>query len=255
MPANRVEWVRGEQQLLPRIAARIGVDVVHSLANTAPGWGRFRRVTTIHDLSYRLVPSAHLGLLGLGMRVLVPLAAHRSHRILVDAASTGVDLRRILQVPADKIDVVPLGCRCSAARASTARGGTARSPGTRGAAARPLRCREAPAQEPHASDRRACADWCRAPAAARASGVSDRPRAGAPAARRRPRGTRRRPVPRLGRRCDARGAVRRRSLLCLPIPTRRLRPAGARGDEPRRAGGVLGPRLARRSRGGRGDPL
>jgi glycosyltransferase involved in cell wall biosynthesis len=106
---NRVEWVRGEQQLLPRLAARAGVDLVHSLANTAPAWGRFRRVVTIHDLSYRLVPGAHLGLLGLGMRVLVPLGARRSHRIVVDAASTRDDLRRHLGTPEAKVDVVPLG--------------------------------------------------------------------------------------------------------------------------------------------------
>jgi glycosyltransferase involved in cell wall biosynthesis len=106
---NRVEWVRGEQQLLPRIAARAGVDLVHSLANTAPGWGRFRRVVTIHDLSYRRVPEAHLGLRGLGMRILVPLAARRAHRVLVDAASTRTDLRTLLRIASSKVDVVPLG--------------------------------------------------------------------------------------------------------------------------------------------------
>jgi glycosyltransferase involved in cell wall biosynthesis len=106
---NRMEWVRGEQQLLPRLAARAGVDLVHSLANTAPAWGRFRRVVTIHDLSYRLVPEAHLGLLGLGMRVLVPLGARRSHRIIVDATSTRDDLHRLLGTPMGKVDVVPLG--------------------------------------------------------------------------------------------------------------------------------------------------
>src|SRR5579862_5551299 len=36
--ANRLEWVRGEQLLLPRLAAREGVDLVHSLASTAPAW-------------------------------------------------------------------------------------------------------------------------------------------------------------------------------------------------------------------------
>jgi glycosyltransferase involved in cell wall biosynthesis len=106
---NRVEWVRGEQQLLPRLAAQAGVDLVHSLANTAPAWGRFRRVVTIHDLAYRVVPEAHLGLLGLGMRVLVPLAARRAHRIIVDAQSTGEDLGRLLGVSPAKIDAVPLG--------------------------------------------------------------------------------------------------------------------------------------------------
>jgi glycosyltransferase involved in cell wall biosynthesis len=106
---NRVEWVRAEQHLLPRMGAHAGVDVVHSLGGTAPARGRFRRVVTIHDLNYRLVPEAHLGLLGLGMRVLVPLAARCSHRIIVDAASTREDLRRLLKVPAGKIDVISLG--------------------------------------------------------------------------------------------------------------------------------------------------
>jgi glycosyltransferase involved in cell wall biosynthesis len=106
---NRVEWVRGEQQLLPRLAAKAGLDLLHSLANTAPAWGRFRRVVTIHDLNYRLVPEAHLGVLGLGMRLLVPLAARQSDRILTDTASGRSDLERLLRVPATKVDVVPLG--------------------------------------------------------------------------------------------------------------------------------------------------
>lgn len=106
---HRAQWVRGEQGLLPRLAARAGVDLVHSLANTAPAWGRFRRVVTIHDLSFRLVPDAHQGILSLGMRVLVPLAARRSDRIIVDAASTREDLRRELRTPPEKVDVVPLG--------------------------------------------------------------------------------------------------------------------------------------------------
>lgn len=106
---NRVQWVRGEQQLLPRLAAHAGVDLLHSLANTAPGWGRFRRVVTIHDLNYRIVPEAHLGVRGLGMRVLVPLAARRSDRIIVDAASTSDDIQRLLKVSPTKVDVVPLG--------------------------------------------------------------------------------------------------------------------------------------------------
>jgi glycosyltransferase involved in cell wall biosynthesis len=106
---NRIEWVRGEQQHLPRMAADAGCDLIHSLASTAPLRGRVPRVTTIHDLNYRKVPDAHFGVRGLGMRVLVPAAARRSRRILVDAASTKDDLVADLRVPADKIDVVPLG--------------------------------------------------------------------------------------------------------------------------------------------------
>jgi glycosyltransferase involved in cell wall biosynthesis len=79
------------------------------LAGTAPARGPFRRVVTIHDLHYRLVAGAHFGLLGLGMRILVPLAARRSHRVIVDSQDTGADVRRYLKVPADRVDVVPLG--------------------------------------------------------------------------------------------------------------------------------------------------
>jgi glycosyltransferase involved in cell wall biosynthesis len=106
---NRVQWVRGEQQLLPRLAREAGVDVLHSLGSTAPATGRFARVTTIHDLHYRLVPEAHFGLRALGMRVLVPLAARRSHRLIADSRNTRDDLVRLLRIPPDKIDVVPLG--------------------------------------------------------------------------------------------------------------------------------------------------
>ena len=106
---NRVEWVRGEQQYLPRAAALHGVDVVHSLASTAPAWGPFRRVTTIHDLIYKVYPEAHFGLRTLGMRVLVPLAARRSHRIVAISESTRTDLERFLGTSREKIDVVHEG--------------------------------------------------------------------------------------------------------------------------------------------------
>jgi glycosyltransferase involved in cell wall biosynthesis len=106
---NRVEWVRGEQQLLPGLARRAGVDLVHSLASTAPARGRFRRVVTVHDLHYRVVPEAHFGLLGLGMRVLVPLAARRSHRVIAISQATAADVRRYLHVPEERLDVVPNG--------------------------------------------------------------------------------------------------------------------------------------------------
>jgi glycosyltransferase involved in cell wall biosynthesis len=112
---NRIEWVRGEQQYVPRLAARAGCDVLHSLASTAPLRGRTRRVTTIHDLNYKLVPEAHFGLRALGMRLLVPAAARRSHRIIVDAESTRRDLADHLRIQPDKVDVVPLAAAPPAA--------------------------------------------------------------------------------------------------------------------------------------------
>ncbi len=106
---SRIQWVRGEQQFIPRLAASRGCQVVHSLGSTAPLRGAFKRVTTIHDLNYRMVPDSHFGVRGLGMRALVPAAARRSDRIIVDAESTRNDLRDLLKVDPGKVDVVPLG--------------------------------------------------------------------------------------------------------------------------------------------------
>jgi glycosyltransferase involved in cell wall biosynthesis len=119
---NRLSWVRGEQLLLPRLARRAGVDLVHSLGGTAPGWGRFRGIVTIHDLHYRTVPEAHFGLRGQGMRVLVPLAARRSDRVIAVSRTARDELVTLLRIPEDRVDVVPhgLGARARAAPLSEA---------------------------------------------------------------------------------------------------------------------------------------
>jgi glycosyltransferase involved in cell wall biosynthesis len=106
---RRTEWVRGEQQHVPRMARKAGADLVHSLGSTAPLWGPVPRVTTIHDLNYKLVPEAHFGVRGRGLGLLVQAAARRSRRIIVDAESTRRDLLEHLGTPQSKVDVVPLG--------------------------------------------------------------------------------------------------------------------------------------------------
>jgi len=106
---NRVQWVLGEQTLLPRLAARAGVDLLHSLASTAPVWGRFCRVVTVHDLIYARFPDAHAGIRDKGMRVLVPAGVRRSDRVIADSHSTREDLVELLGVARERVDVVPLG--------------------------------------------------------------------------------------------------------------------------------------------------
>jgi glycosyltransferase involved in cell wall biosynthesis len=108
-PRRRADWVRGDQQAVPRAAAHAGVDLVHSLASTAPVRGRFRRVVTVHDLNYLTHPDAHFGFRSLGMRVLVPLAVRRSHRVIVPSESTRRDLVKRLGADPTRIDVVEEG--------------------------------------------------------------------------------------------------------------------------------------------------
>lgn len=106
---DRVQWILGEQSLLPIMATHRRVDLLHSMASTAPLWGRFRRVVTVHDLIYARFPQAHAGLRARGMRVLVPGAARRSHRVIADSQSTSADLVNLLGIAPERIDVVPLG--------------------------------------------------------------------------------------------------------------------------------------------------
>ncbi len=106
---NRVQWVAGEQLHLPRLAARERVDLLHSLGSTAPAWGRFRRVVTVHDLIYARYPEAHPGMRSMGMRVLVPLAVRRADRVIAISQSTRADLVALIGAPSERIDVVPHG--------------------------------------------------------------------------------------------------------------------------------------------------
>ncbi|HKP19968.1 MAG TPA: glycosyltransferase family 1 protein [Thermoleophilaceae bacterium] len=108
-PRRRVQWVAGDQVHSVRMARRVGVDVVHSLASTGPAVGGFARVVTVHDLHYRLYPEAHFGMRALGMRALVPLAARRAHRVIVPSDATRADLLRFVHVAEDRVDVVPEG--------------------------------------------------------------------------------------------------------------------------------------------------
>ena len=158
---RRHEWVWGEQKLLPTLAAKESVDLVHSLANTAPLRGRFRRVVTIQDLIYRVYPEAHSGLRSIGMRVLVPLAARRAHRIIVPSASTGNDVQRLLHVPPGKIDVIPDGVTVPDGPQATSDGGAATGARPRPTTGAPHRRCQETAQEPRPPPRRVGARACR----------------------------------------------------------------------------------------------
>ena len=112
MPVNarsRVQWKRGSSSTCRAWRnAQAPTSCTHWPAQRRCT-ARVPRITTIHDLNYELVPEAHFGVRGIGMRMLVPAAARRSRRIIVDAESTRRDLAEHLRTPVAKVDVVPLG--------------------------------------------------------------------------------------------------------------------------------------------------
>jgi glycosyltransferase involved in cell wall biosynthesis len=106
---SRVKWVLAEQLVLPQMARRAGIDLLHSPANLAPAWGRFKRVLTVHDLIHRTFPEAHEGARAKVLGVIMPLGIRRSHRLIADSGATRDDLVGLLHERPEKIDVVPLG--------------------------------------------------------------------------------------------------------------------------------------------------
>ena len=106
---SRVRRVLAEQTVLRRAVARTRVQLLHNLFTTAPALPGVPQVTSILDVIYKRFPEAHKGLLTQGMRVLVPLAARRSRRVLTLSQAAKDDIVRFLHVPSRRVDVTYLG--------------------------------------------------------------------------------------------------------------------------------------------------
>lgn len=108
---SRAQWAVGELALVSAAARRARVDVLHSMANFAPGWGGRPRVVTIHDLQYRAVPDQ----LSLPVRkltgALMSLAARGARRIIAVSEAGAQEIVDGLGVDRARIDVVPNGVR------------------------------------------------------------------------------------------------------------------------------------------------
>jgi glycosyltransferase involved in cell wall biosynthesis len=108
-PRSAARWALGEVALLPRAAARRGVEVLHSPANFAPFGGPFARVVTLHDLIFRRLPESVPRLQRWGTEALVPRAARRADRVITVSQASRDDILAELGVAADRVDVVPNG--------------------------------------------------------------------------------------------------------------------------------------------------
>jgi glycosyltransferase involved in cell wall biosynthesis len=106
--ASRGRRVLAEQTALPRAARRAGLDLLHNAFTTAPAAPGVPQVTTILDLIYKRFPEAHSGVRSLGMRMLVPLSARRSTRIIAISEATKSDVVSFLGVDPSRVDVTYL---------------------------------------------------------------------------------------------------------------------------------------------------
>src|SRR3954469_10133356 len=105
---SRGRRVLAEQTALPPAVRRARLDLLHNVFTTAPVLPGVPQVTTILDLIYKRFPEAHAGLLSQGMRMLVPLSAKRSKRIIAISEATKADVVSFLGVDHSRVDVTYL---------------------------------------------------------------------------------------------------------------------------------------------------
>lgn len=84
-------------------------EIFHSPDFTLPPLRRAQGVVTVHDLSFLRLPEHAEPNLRNYLQRAVPLSVARAARVLADSESTKRDLINLLQVPPEKISVVPPG--------------------------------------------------------------------------------------------------------------------------------------------------
>jgi glycosyltransferase involved in cell wall biosynthesis len=98
-----------EQITLPLALRRDRPDVLFAPAYTAPLVTRVPIALTLHDLSFAAHPEWFPWRSGLRRRVLARLAARRARVVITDAEFSRAEVVRLLEVPAQKVRVIPLG--------------------------------------------------------------------------------------------------------------------------------------------------
>src|SRR5689334_23310002 len=98
-----------EALLLGRLAAREGVDVLHSTAMTGPLRSPVPHVVTVHDLIWKDVPDSPDPVTTRLWRTVVPPIVRAADRVLCVSQSTGDDVVARLGVERDRVDVVHEG--------------------------------------------------------------------------------------------------------------------------------------------------
>ncbi|MCE7948471.1 MAG: glycosyltransferase family 1 protein [Chloroflexi bacterium CFX4] len=112
-PKNRPLRYLYEQVILPILARRHRLDVLHSLNTIAPLILPCPSVVTLHDTRF-VVMSEDMS--AFRRRVVIfftASGARRARRIIADSAFAKREMIGHLALPADKIDVVPLGVQSS----------------------------------------------------------------------------------------------------------------------------------------------
>lgn len=102
-PFARIIW---EQSALPLAARRDHLDLLHGLAYAVPITTSVPTIVTVHDLSFILYPEAFRRGNRQYLSRITSQSCRRARRVIAVSEATARDLVQILNISADKIDVV-----------------------------------------------------------------------------------------------------------------------------------------------------
>jgi glycosyltransferase involved in cell wall biosynthesis len=95
-----------EQFVLPRLARKHKVDILHSPANMAPLFYRGASIVHIHDLCFVVNPQWYSYLFHTAYNVAIPRLARRASRVITNSNNSRNDLLQFYQVDASKVRLI-----------------------------------------------------------------------------------------------------------------------------------------------------
>lgn len=95
-----------EQFVLPRLARKHKVDILHSPANMAPLFYRGASIVHIHDLCFVVNPQWYSYLFHTAYNVAIPRLAKRASRVITNSNNSRNDLLQFYQVDASKVRLI-----------------------------------------------------------------------------------------------------------------------------------------------------
>jgi len=114
-PGNFVLTMGSQWGVVPWMAARRRLDVVHGLANITPlAAPRVATVVTVLDLIWMRFPETLDRRATAGMKLTTPPSARRATRVIAISEAAKADLVATLGLAPERIDVTPLGFRLDA---------------------------------------------------------------------------------------------------------------------------------------------
>lgn len=105
-PLRGMLW---EQTLLKRMVKKARIEVLFNPGNVAPLSSPVPSVVTVHDLAFLLFPQYFSRTFAAYYRQVIPRVITEARTVITVSESTRNDLVRLLDVPAEKIAVIPNG--------------------------------------------------------------------------------------------------------------------------------------------------